>query len=366
MAPLSTSFSAFLVDRSAATSTIEPAIATPLCFTDARREHLATRRSAGLFDFSFMSCAQITGAGSVPFLNSLQTRSPGALPDGRIAYTLLLRDDGTVLSDATLWRLTHDCYWLFVGRRSDFGHISRCARQFDVGVIELAGQHAVMAIQGAASWRIIERCFAPRQLPALPYYGFQRIEFAGNACWLARIGYSGESGYELVIADTAAPALWQGLLAAGGDCGLLECGFAATDALRIEAGHILFTRELAAPVMPAELGLARLVDFYQPSFRGEPAVRAQRWQSPQRRLCGLLPAADYTGNAELPAQIRPGTAIMTSACRSPLFGRQIGLGFVNNEDAHPGAVVTLGDGTRARVARLPFYDPARCLPRRAR
>ena len=145
---------------------------------------------------------------------------------------------------------------------------------------------------------------------------------------------------------------------------LRECGFDAADSLRIEAGHILFTRELATPVTPFELGLARLVDFYRSAFRGGPALRAQRWQPRLRRLVGLLPAAHCAGDPRLPAQIRRGTAVMTSTCWSPLLERRIGLGFVNNDDAYPGATVMLAGGTRARVARLPFYDPAKSLPRR--
>lgn len=364
MVQLSTAFGAFLASRCPATLAMAPGVATPRCFTDARREHLATRRGAGLFDFSFMSCVEITGPASAAFLHSLQSRSLGGLQRGRIAYTLLLRDDGTVLNDATVWRLSEDRYWLFAGRRGDFAHISRCARQFEVTVAELAPLRAVIAIQGTASRRIIERCFAPQRLPALPYFGFQHVRFAGGDCWLARIGYSGETGYELVTADAAAPALWQALLAAGADCDLRECGFDATDSLRIEAGHILFTRELVSPVTPFELGLARFVDFYRPAFSGGRALRAQRWQPPRRRFVGLLPAADCANDPVLPAQIGRGTAVMTSTCWSPLLERRIGLGFVSGDDARPGATVVLAGGTRARVARLPFYDPSRALPRR--
>ena len=95
----------------------------------------------------------------------------------------------------------------------------------------------------------------------MPYFGFQRAPFGDAEGWIARLGYSGETGYELVIASDAASALWQTLLAHGADDGLAECGFDAIDSLRIEAGHILFTRELASPVTPFELGLARFVDF---------------------------------------------------------------------------------------------------------
>jgi aminomethyltransferase len=365
MVQVTTAFATYLATRGAATLTVAPGITTPRRFSDTRREHLATRRAAGLFDFSFMSCAEITGEASMAFLNSLQTRRLNGLQTGRIAYALLLRDDGSVLNDATVWRLACDRCWLFSGRRSDFEHVARCAEGVDVGVTNVSQQLAVIAIQGAASRRVIERCFAGQHRTALPYYGFQRLEFAGSDCWLARIGYSGETGYEIVIADGAAPALWQALLAAGADIGLTECGFDAIDTLRIEAGHILFTCELAARVTPFELGLARLVDFYREPFRGARALLPQRWRQPSRRLVGLLPASDVAADRELPGRIAPGCAVMTSACRSPLYERCLGMGFVNAEDVYTGTTVKLRNGIHALVARLPFYDPARCLPRRA-
>jgi len=365
MVQVTPAFAGFLATRSAATLIVAPGITTPRRFSDTRREHLATRRAAGLFDFSFMGCFEITGAASPAFIKSLQTRALHGLQSGRIAYTLLLRDDGSVLNDATVWRLAGNRYWLFSGRRSDFEHVARCAEGADVGVRNVSQQLAVIAIQGAASWRVTERCFAGQRLAALPYYGFQRLEFAGSDCWLARIGYSGETGYELVIADGAAPALWQALLAAGADTGLTECGFDAIDSLRIEAGHILFMRELAARVTPFELGLARLVDFYRKPFRGALALQPQRWRQPPRRLVGLLPASDAAADLELPERIAPGCAVMTSACRSPLYERCLGIGFVNVEDVHTGTTVRLRNGVRAQVTRLPFYDPARCLPRQA-
>ncbi len=167
-----------------------------------------------------------------------------------------------------------------------------------------------------------------------------------------------------MIADAAAPALWKALLAAGADCGLLECGFDAVDSLRVEAGHILFTRELALPVTPLELGLAPFVDFYRTPFRGARALQAQRWRAPRRRLVGLLPAADAAADQRLPGCISPGSAVMTSACWSPLYARCLGIGFVAPEDIYPGTRLSLSSGIRAEVARLPFYDPGRSLPRR--
>src|SRR4051812_34202639 len=127
MVEMSGEFAGFLGRRSTATLTIAPGIATPRVFSTAADEHLATRRAAGLFDFSFMLCVEVTGPDAGAFLNALQTRAVDTLSVGRIAYTLLLRDDGTVLIDATVWRLAADRYWLFTGRRADYDYVAQAA-----------------------------------------------------------------------------------------------------------------------------------------------------------------------------------------------------------------------------------------------
>src|SRR5258706_13788666 len=151
MAPLQTVFADFLASRSTALLTGAPGIPPPRFFSDARREHLATRRTAGLFDFSFMGCVEITGAASLTFLNSIQSRALDGLRPGRIAYTLLLRNDGTVLNDATVWRLAENRYRLFSGRRNDIGLIADYATGFEVEVRDVSRHYAVIALQGPAS-----------------------------------------------------------------------------------------------------------------------------------------------------------------------------------------------------------------------
>jgi aminomethyltransferase len=360
-----TAFGTFLQASCGEMLPVAAGITTPRRFSDPAQEHLATRRTAGLFDFSFMCCAEITGPASAAFLHRLQTRALDHLQRGAIAYTLLLRSDGSVLNDATVWAFGGGHYWLFAGRLNDFAHIADCARDFDVNVTDLSAQHAVIALQGPASKRIIERCLLLAQPLQLPYYRFIPLVFAGIECRLARIGYSGESGYEFILPDCAAPTLWQALIAAGQPGDVVECGFDATDSLRIEAGHLLFTQELAARVTPSELGLTRLVDLYANDFIGARALLAQRRLPLQRRLSGLLPAARSVRTTETPARLARGTGVLTSVCWSPVLERTLGIGFVNPEDAYPGTAVALADGTRARIARLPFYDPCKMLPRQA-
>lgn len=359
-------------ERNVALLEVADGVLAPVYFTNPREEHLASRRAAGLFDFSFMACFEIAGADSRAFVEYLQTRNLQGLLPGRIAYTLLCRDDGSVLNDATIWRHDGDSYWLFTGRRNDAGHLRNAAAAFDVTLTDHSGRFAVIALQGPNSAAILGRCFPRQQFDRLEYYGFTRARFGADPGWIARLGYAGERGYELVTHAASGAGVWEQLLAAGQPMGLRECGFEAADSLRIEAGHILFQRELAAPVTPSELGLTRLVSYYGAEHIGSQVLKALRWTTPKRLLVGLLP--DRIPEPELKAaerfrpeplqNVRPGTGYVTSLCMSPIFGRPLALGFVAYEDRYPGTHVTLADGYSAEVARLPFYDPGKILPRR--
>jgi aminomethyltransferase len=286
-------------------------------------EHLATRRAAGLFDFSFMGLYEFSGLAS---LQSLQTRSLKEMEADQIVYTLLLKDDGAVLIDATVWSLDAERFWLFTGRRSAYGGRDR------------SGEYAILALQGPASGRILARLIGADAVRGLPYFHFLQKD---NLI-VARLGFSGELGYELLVHASDAPALRQRLLNAGRGDGLRECGWAAADSLRIESGYVLFDREIDGRANPRELGLERLVTD-QKSFEL------------RQKLVGLE-ILEQPGRADLPA------ANVTSECASPTLGKTIALGFANS---NPGDLVRLADGRMARVATLPFYDPHRRRPRAA-
>ena len=284
-------------------------------------EHLATRRAAGLFDFSFMGLYEFQGRPPI------QTRDLDAVATGQIAYTLLLKDDGAVLIDATVWRLDADRFWLFAGRRGRYGGRDR------------SGEFAILALQGPASGRILARLIGRDAVLALRYFRFS----THHAMTVARLGYSGELGYELLVPAADAPGLRHRLLHVGAGDGLRECSWAAADSLRIESGYVLFDREVDGRANPRELGLERLVSDRKTPFE----VRQE--------LVGLE-ILDEPARADLPA------ARVTSECFSPTLGKAIALGFASSS---PGTLVRLADARAARVATLPFYDPGRERPRAA-
>ena len=287
-------------------------------------EHLATRRAAGLFDFSFMGLYEFYEKAE---LQALQTRNLDAMVPGEIAYTLLLKEDGAVLIDATVWCLDHERFWLFTGRRSAFGGH------------DISGAFTILALQGPSSGWILARVLGPDAIGNLRYFRF--LEKDGLI--VARLGFSGELGYELLVPATEGAALRQKLLDAGRNEGLRACGWAAADSLRIEAGYVLFDREVDGRANPRELGLERLISNPGATF---PLTR---------KLAGL-----DIFEAQAPASLP--SASITSECFSPTLGKTIALGFANSE---PGSLVRLADGRTARVANLPFYDPQRLRPRAA-
>jgi aminomethyltransferase len=287
-------------------------------------EHLATRRAAGLFDFSFMGLYEFPEKSA---LQGLQTRNLDALAPGQIAYTLLLKDGGAVLIDATVWCLGAERFWLFTGRRSAYGGRDR------------SGEYAIPALQGPASGRILAKLIGADAVRGLRYFHFLQKDHM----IVARLGFSGELGYELLVRASDAPALRQKLLDAGRGDGLRECGWAAADSLRIEAGYVLFDREIDGRANPRELGLERLA----------PARPFE-----MRRCLVGVEILDGPGRADLPA------AQVTSECFSPTLGKHVALGFAAPE-AKAGDLVRLADARAARVAALPFYDPERRRPRAA-
>jgi glycine cleavage system aminomethyltransferase T len=260
-------------------------------------------------------------------LQSLQTRSLKEMEADQIVYTLLLKDDGAVLIDATVWSLDADRFWLFTGRRGAYGGRDR------------SGEYAILALQGPASGRILARLIGADAVRGLPYFHFLQKD---NTI-VARLGFSGELGYELLVHASDAPALRQRLLNAGRGDGLRECGWAAADSLRIEAGYVLFDREVDGQANPRELGLERLVP-------------GQTFEA-TRKLVGLE-ILDEQVPLTVPA------AKVTSECFSPTLGKTIALGYADPR-LGAGSAVRLADGRTARVARLPFYDPRRDRPRAA-
>jgi glycine cleavage system aminomethyltransferase T len=353
--------SAYFAERGVTQTPLGGGVFVPSCFSEPRREHLATRRGVGLFDFSFMGWWSIEGPQARHYLQWLQTRNIEELHSGRIYYTLLCRVDGSVLIDATVWCIDAQTFWLFTGRRSDSEYLRRCAATFDVRVTELAPSHNVIAVQGPGSAAIVSRTLAC-DIDTLPYFSFRHCTFGGYDAWIGRLGYTGETGYEVLVPAESSVALWQRFAKAPFVGEKAECGMEAANSLRIEAGYIHFAGELAVPVKPAQIGLSRLVRSGNSDFIGRAALRFR--QDTPETLAGLTIDETAAKPVAVPPDRRRATVRVTSEAYSPLCGKTLALGFAALPWS-PGEITYTHDGRRARIARLPFRDPMRLRVRRA-
>jgi aminomethyltransferase len=321
-------------------------------FGDAEAEARACRDDCALFDFSFLECARIEGAAARQLVEAFTGRALAAMDIGQIYYALRVDAAGAVAADLTVWRNGPQSYDLMSGRREDIADL-RSQAHSNAEVTDTGKDMAVLAVQGPNAIAALSRLGDISRIGSLNYFGFVDAELNGIACRVARLGYTGEAGFEIVLSRASARDFWKILSQHA-----RPAGFIAADMLRIEAGFVLFCNEFRLPVSPREAGLAKFrssADFARPeltliSFCADATALRLPWQP--------------SGILQRPAAA--GEIVVTSACRSNAAGGILGLGYVRSE-AGSAAHWRDGSGTfhDVRRAPLPFYDTGKRRPRAA-
>jgi aminomethyltransferase len=318
-------------------------------FGDPAAEARVCRTACALFDFSFLECARIQGAGARQVLEAFTGRSLAALEIGRICYALRVGSAGEALADLTIWRTGEDRYEVMSGRREDVADLLACAEP-TLEVNEMANR-ATFALQGPASLDVLRRLGRVDAIEPLPYFRFTDATLDGIACTIGRLGYTGEAGFEIICGRDRAAELWQAL-SSHARLG----GFIAVDMLRIEAGFVLFSNEFRLPVMPEEAGLGK---FHRSSSLKPPRIVLIAFRADADRL-------DWPWRPGRAPQrpVAPGEIVVTSACDSLVAGGILGLGYVLS-DGNPSTVLRDPTGILRdiRQTSMPYYDPRKRRPR---
>jgi aminomethyltransferase len=334
----------------------------PVRYTGILDEHRAVRERAGLFDLSHMGELFVEGPEAGPALARALVSDPTALAVGRAQYSMICAPDGGVIDDLIVYRLDDERF-LVVANAANAHVVS------DVLTERLAGHKAVLddrslataliAIQGPASAAVL----APHtdvDLAALRYYAIAEGQVAGIPALVARTGYTGEDGLEVLIETGRAEALWLALEIAGRDAGTIPCGLGARDTLRLEAGMPLYGNELDRTTNPFEAGLGRVVRLDKDGdFVGRAALEKVARDGPAKVLVGLVVRGRGIarhGHPVIVGDRRSGT--VTSGTHSPTLGMPIAMAFVAPADAEPGTIVGVeirGANVEAEVVPLPFY-----------
>jgi aminomethyltransferase len=333
----------------------------PLRYRSETAEHLAVRSGAGLFDLSHMGEIAVTGTGAGDALDYALTGQPSALQPGRARYTMICAPDGGIVDDLIVYRLAGDEF-LVVANAANTARVAaeltERASGFAAGVTDRTTDYALIAVQGPSAAAIIGTLTAA-PLDGLRYYASVRGEVAGQPALIARTGYTGEDGFELLVAAQDAITVWTSLTAAGEGDGLVPAGLAARDTLRLEAGMPLYGNELSAEVTPFDAGLGRVVKLDKPGdFVGRAALAERAGQPPRVTLIGLTAMSRRVprhGHPVLSDGLRCGT--VTSGAPSPTLGKPIAMAYVIPEAAGASqlAIDIRNRPEPAAVVPLPFY-----------
>ena len=295
----------------------------PVNYGSQIEEHHAVRRDAGMFDVSHMLALDLAGPGTRNFLRRALANNVDKLQaPGRALYSCLLNDAGGVIDDLIVYFFTDERFRLVVnaGRAdADLAWLGALKQRFEAAVdITPRRDLAMIAVQGPHARERVWQALPESRAVSAGLRPFHALQV--GVSMLARTGYTGEDGFEILLPAERAESLWQQLMG----CGVKPCGLGARDTLRLEAGMNLWGQEMDEGVSPLDAGLAWTVDLASArDFTGKAALLAQ----PQRRqLLGLvLAAAGGVLRGHQKVATAQGEGEVTSGTFSPTLARSIAL-----------------------------------------
>ncbi|MEE2947126.1 MAG: glycine cleavage system aminomethyltransferase GcvT [Verrucomicrobiota bacterium] len=340
----------------------------PVFYSGITPEHHAVRQAAGLFDISHMGEFMFDGPDALKFLNQLLTNDLTKLEPGEGQYTLLCQDNGGVIDDLYAYRLDPDRFllvvnasrievdWMWFKAQRNTKHK---ALQFEMA--DGSGSLSAMALQGPKAAEIIAGEFPAAS--KLKKNQIAELNFGGTPIWVSRTGYTGEDGFELLVPNNHAFALWNQLHSLGQTFGLKPAGLGARDTLRTEAGFSLYGHELTSETTPIEAALGWAVALDKLDFTGREMLTTQKQDGVSRRCVGFKMTAKSPPPRE---QYRIFSADgtereigdVTSGTQSPSLSCGIGLGYVETAYAKAGTPIEIEIRNRrfpARVVKRPIY-----------
>jgi len=303
----------------------------PLHYGSQIQEHHQVRQHAGMFDVSHMGVVDLHGTDTAAYLRHLLANNVDRLSEGKALYTCMLNETGGVIDDLIVYKITPDVYRIVINagtREKDIAWMRMQARPFDIKLVERTDL-AMIALQGPEIKDKIAKIVSLDHAETIR--NLKPFTFTVCNDWfIARTGYTGEDGYEIIFPAKETAKLWQACLTAG----VLPCGLGARDTLRLEAGLNLYGADMDETVTPFESNLAWTVimDPKERVFIGREALEKQTQQGVQRRLVGLvLDGPGVIRNHQKVIVAGNGVGEVTSGGYSPTLEKSIALARVPAE-----------------------------------
>jgi aminomethyltransferase len=333
-------------------------------------EHVAVRTGVGLFDVSHMGDIQLRGPGSLDAVQHISMNDASKLQMNQAHYSALLYPQGTFVDDVIVHKLSDNDYLLVINagtREKDVNWVRQNTRDFKCHVTDVGDHYTQLAIQGPKAVELLQK-LTNADLSKVKNYWFT----FGTVCGLrdtmiARTGYTAEDGFEIYVPsdEKTSEEVWNQVMEAGKEFGILPCGLGARNTLRLEGKMALYGHEISDTITALEADLTRYCKFDKPSdFIGKAALLQQKEKGIDRILVGLemidrgIARDGYKVLDDAGAEI----GYITSGSPAPFMKKNIALAFVPPKFSEIGSKVKVeirGQGVAAQVVPTPFYKRAK-------
>jgi aminomethyltransferase len=328
-------------------------------------EHMAVRTGVGIFDVSHMGDIRLAGPQALAAVQHISMNDASRLAIEQAQYSALLYSQGTFVDDVIVHRLGEDEYLLVINagtREKDFNWVRDNTRQFNCTIENLSDDFTQIAIQGPKGVNVLQK-LTDADLSAVKFYWVIR----GTVCGLeniliARTGYTAEDGFEIYIPadESTSVRVWNEILGAGKEFGLVPCGLGARNTLRLEGSLSLYGHEISDTINVWEAGLDRFCKMEKPEFIGRAALDKAKGTELKRALVGLEMVERGIARDGYEVLNDSGREIgyVTSGSLAPFLKKNIALAYVPPEFAVAGTMVKVeirGQGVGAQIVPTPFY-----------
>jgi len=333
----------------------------PVSYEGVKIEHKNVREKLGVFDVSHMGEFFVEGPQAMDLLQYVTSNDVSKLVDGQAQYTCLPNEMNGIVDDLILYRFNAEKFMLVVNASNiekDWEWINS-HNKFDVNLTNASDQYSLLAVQGPKAIEAMQS-LTETDLSAIKFYHFKQDTFAGQSdVIISATGYTGSGGFELYIKNESAEKVWNQVLEAGKDFGIMPIGLAARDTLRLEMGYCLYGNDIDDTTSPLEAKLGWITKFNK-EFINKENLLQQKEKGVPRKLVAIeliekgIPRKDYPILDENEQPI----GFVTSGTQSPLLDKAIGLGYVKTGHDSIGESILIlirNKHVRAKIVKLPFY-----------
>ncbi|MBA4121009.1 MAG: glycine cleavage system aminomethyltransferase GcvT [Acidobacteria bacterium] len=336
----------------------------PVQYSGVIAEHLRTREHSGLFDVSHMGEFYVEGEDAIAFVDKLTTNDVTKLIDGQAHYSALTREDGTVVDDLLVYRFDGGKLLLVVNAgttEKDWDWITSHKADENITLTNASADYCQIAVQGKDALSIVQK-LTDTNLEEIKYYHFTVGKVDGVDAIISRTGYTGEDGFEVYANKDYAEQLWNKFLETGNfgeETGILPCGLAARNTLRLESAMSLYGHEISDEITPLEANLGWICKLNKGEFLGRDALAKLKEKGLERKLVGFEMIDKGIARDGFDVYVNDKkVGYVTSGSPAPFLKKNIGLAFVPVDLANIGQAIKIdvrGKHLAAEIVPTPFY-----------